>query len=149
MGLADLNAAILRSITGLMAKHFCIASKYKAVTCPTVTSLCEVKVNYADSLEHGKAIHLEFGSFIPPDPCQNIFSRFFSRFWQSELPFDNTLVNVFTMKEKMYATTESNVIFQIDPRTLDTLKRVDITEEFPGNHSNQRHRLNYPRELPY
>ena len=104
--------------------------------------------SYADSLEHGKAIHLEFGSFIPPDPCQNIFSRFFSRFWQSELPLDNTLVNVFTMKEKMYATTESNFIFEIDPKTLDTVKRVNITEEFPGNHSNQRHRLNYLQGTP-
>ena len=104
---------------------------------------------YADSLDHGNANHLEFGSFILPDPCENIFCRFFSRFFGSEVPFDNTNVNVFTMKEKMYATNESNFIFEIDPKTLDTLKKVDITKEFPGNHSNQKHGLNYPGELPY
>ena len=37
----------------------------------------------------------------------------------------------------MYATTESNLIFEIDPNTLDTLKKVDITKEFPGNHGNK------------
>ena len=100
--------------------------------------------SYADSLEHGNANHLEFGSFIPPDPCQNIFSRFFSRFWRSEVPLDNTNVNVFSMKGTMYATTETNFIFEIDPKTLDTLKKVDITKEFPGNHSNQQYRLYYP-----
>ena len=93
--------------------------------------------SYADSLEHGIQSHIEFGTFIPPDPCQNIFQRFFSRFWREELPFDNTLVNVFTMKDKMYATTEANFIFEIDPKTLDTLKKVDITKEFPGNHDKK------------
>ena len=88
---------------------------------------------FADSLEHGKSSHLEFGTFIPPDPCQNIFARFFSRFWEEEVPVDNTLVNLFTMKDRMYATTETNFIYEIDPKTLDTLKRVDFTEEFPGN----------------
>ena len=89
--------------------------------------------SYADSVKRGPSIHLEFGSFIPPDPCQNIFSRFFSQFWGEELPFDNTPVNVFPMKDKMYATTESNFIFEIDPKTLDTLKKVNLAEEFPGN----------------
>ena len=87
---------------------------------------------YADSLNHGEANHLEFGSFIPPDPCQNIFRRFFSRFWADEVPVDNTLVNVFPMKDKIYATSETNFIFEVNPDTLDTLKRVNFTDEFPG-----------------
>ena len=87
---------------------------------------------YADSLNHGESNHLEFGSFIPPDPCQNIFSRFFSRFWADEVPLDNTLVNIFPMKDKIYATSEVNFIFEINPDTLDTLNRVNFTEEFPG-----------------
>ena len=91
--------------------------------------------SYADSLKRGNSCHLEFGSFIPPDPCQNIFSRFFSRYWGQELSFDNTCVNVFPMKDKMYATTESEILFQIDPKTLDTLNKVDLSKEFPGNYS--------------
>ena len=93
--------------------------------------------SYADSLKHGESIHLEFGSYIPPDPCQNIFKRFFSRFWADEVPMDNTLVNVFPMKDKIYATTESNFLFEINPETLDTLKRIDITKEFPGKVINR------------
>ena len=93
--------------------------------------------SYADSLEHGNSSHLEFGSFVPPDPCQNIFARFFSRYWREELSFDNTLVNVIPIKDKIYATTESHLIFEIDPKTLDTLKKVDFEREFPGNHANQ------------
>ncbi|XP_068681923.1 carotenoid-cleaving dioxygenase, mitochondrial-like [Montipora foliosa] len=89
--------------------------------------------SYADSLNRGNSCHLEFGSFIPPDPCQNIFSRFFSRYWGQELSFDNTCVNVFPMKDKMYATTESEILFQIDPKTLDTLNKVDLSKEFPGD----------------
>jgi len=46
---------------------------------------------------------------------------------------DNTNVNVYMMKDKMYATSESNFIFEIDPETLDILKKVDFTKEFPGN----------------
>lgn len=89
--------------------------------------------SYADSLNHGDSYHGEFGTYVPPDPCKNTFARFFSFFWANDLPMDNTLVNVFMMKDKMYATTESNFIYEIDPKTLDTLKRVDITTEFPGN----------------
>ena len=37
------------------------------------------------------------------------------------------------MKDKVYATTESNFIVEIDPKTLDTLKKVNFVEEFPGN----------------
>ena len=92
--------------------------------------------SYADSLKHGSSNHYEFGSFIPPDPCQNIFTRFFSRFLGDEVSMDNTLVNVFPMKEKIYATTETSFIFEINPETLDTLKKVSFTEEFPGNGVN-------------
>lgn len=89
--------------------------------------------SYADSLNHGFASHMEFGSFVPPDPCQNIFARFFSRFWRDTLPIDNTCVNVYPMKNNFYASTESQFLFQIDPKTLETLKRVDQEKEFPGD----------------
>ena len=91
---------------------------------------------YADSLEHSKS-HLEFGTFVPPDPCQNIFARFFSQFWADEVPFDNAMDTIFAMKDKMYAASDTNFIFEIDPKTLDTLKTVDFTKEFPGNHDNK------------
>ena len=88
---------------------------------------------YADSLKHGPVYHLQFGTCIPPDPCQNIFARFFARFWASSVPFDNTSVNVFKMKEKMYAATETNFLFEVNPETLETFNRLDMEKEFPGN----------------
>lgn len=89
--------------------------------------------SYADSLKHGSANHLEFGTFIPPDPCQNIFSRFFSKFWHGYVPLDNTNVNIFAMKDKLYAATEANFLHEFDPQSLETLNRVDLTTEFPGD----------------
>ena len=92
--------------------------------------------SYADTVKHGNSIHQEFGSYMPPDPCKNIFSRFFSWFSADEVAMDNTLVNVFAMKDKIYATTETNFLFEINPETLDTLKRVNFTDEFPGKKVN-------------
>lgn len=89
--------------------------------------------NYADSLKHGSANHLEFGTFIPPDPCRNIFSRFFTKFWHGYVALDNTNVNIFPMKDKLYATTETNFWHEFDPQSLETLNRVDLTTEFPGD----------------
>lgn len=89
--------------------------------------------SYADSLKRGDSIHMQFGTFIPPDPCQNIFSRLFSWFWKEEIGRDNTLVNVFPIKGKTYAATETNFIYEIDPQTLETLKRVDLLKEFPAD----------------
>jgi len=42
------------------------------------------------------------------------------------------------MKDKMYAASESNFIFEIDPKTLETLRRVDFEKEFPGNLGKQK-----------
>lgn len=58
-----------------------------------------------------------YADTLDPDPCRNIFSRFFSRFRGKDLPFDNTNVNVFMMKDKMFATSESNFLYEIDAKT--------------------------------
>ena len=88
--------------------------------------------SYVDTRQRKNSIHLEFGSFIAPDPCQNIFSRFVSKFFKDEVPFDNAFDTVFTMKNKIYAAADSNIIFEIDPKTLETIRKVDYAKEFPG-----------------
>jgi len=88
--------------------------------------------SYADTRERKNSIHLEFGSFIAPDPCQNIFSRFVSKFFKDEVPFDNAFDTVFTLKNKIFAAADSNIIFEIDPKTLETMRKVDYAKEFPG-----------------
>lgn len=88
--------------------------------------------SYEDTRKRKNSIHLEFSSFIAPDPCQNIFNRFVSKFWKDEVPFDNTFDTVFSIKDRVFAAADSNIIFEIDPETLDTLKKVDFAKEFPG-----------------
>ena len=92
--------------------------------------------SYADSLNHGLANHLEFGTFLPPDPCYSIFARFFARYFGKEVPMDNTNINIINMKGKTFATSETQITFEINPETLQTLNTVDITKQFPGNMPN-------------
>lgn len=69
----------------------------------------------------------EFGTASTPDPCQNIFQRFLTRFI-SEDSTDNCLVNFFPLHDELYATTETQYIHRVDPETLDSLERVDLSK---------------------
>lgn len=62
------------------------------------------------------------------DVCSTIFERFKTIFtWPETL--DNVNVNLVPYgKDKLYALTEINVMYEIDPTTLNTLNRVDINE---------------------
>jgi carotenoid cleavage dioxygenase-like enzyme len=66
--------------------------------------------------------YAEFGTAEMPDPCQNIFARFFSYFRLPERT-DNTAVNIFTMKGKVFANSDSPFMNEIDP---DTMKVLDF-----------------------
>lgn len=46
---------------------------------------------------------------------------------------DNTNVNIINLKNKTFAVTETQTLFEINPSTLETLKAADLTEQFPGN----------------
>ncbi|KAJ7376490.1 Retinoid isomerohydrolase [Desmophyllum pertusum] len=46
---------------------------------------------------------------------------------------DNAFDTVFTMKDKLYAAADSSIIFEIDPKTLETLNKVNFSKEFPGD----------------
>ncbi|XP_028392453.1 beta,beta-carotene 9',10'-oxygenase-like [Dendronephthya gigantea] len=78
---------------------------------------------YTKGSEKERIAYAEFGTAELPDPCQNIFSRFFSYFWPPERT-DNTAVNVFTMKGKVFANSDSPFMNEIDP---DTLEILDVT----------------------
>ena len=75
----------------------------------------------------------EFGTNGEPDPCKNIFQRFFSYFGLGEDSItDNCLVNVIDVKGKKYAVSEPPHMMEIDPNTLEVLNKVNITKEFPS-----------------
>ena len=89
--------------------------------------------SYADSLKRGDSIHMQFGTFIPPDPCQNIFSRLFSWFWKEEIGRDNTLVNVFPIKGKTYAATETNFIYETSDMNIQLFLCTSLCFHQNGN----------------
>ncbi len=77
---------------------------------------------FTKGCEEKRTVYAEFGTAEVPDPCRNIFARFFSYFWPPERT-DNTAVNVFTMKGKIFANSDSPFMNEIDP---DTLQRLDV-----------------------
>uniref|UniRef100_A0A8D3E3S3 Retinoid isomerohydrolase n=1 Tax=Scophthalmus maximus TaxID=52904 RepID=A0A8D3E3S3_SCOMX len=80
---------------------------------------------YVRAITEKRVVITEFGTFGYPDPCKNIFSRFFSYFKGVEVT-DNCLVNVYPVGEDFYAVTETNYITKVNPDTLQTLKKVDM-----------------------
>uniref|UniRef100_A0A3B3D4X8 Retinoid isomerohydrolase n=1 Tax=Oryzias melastigma TaxID=30732 RepID=A0A3B3D4X8_ORYME len=80
---------------------------------------------YVRAITEKRVVITEFGTFAYPDPCKNIFSRFFSYFKGVEVT-DNCLVNVYPIGEDFYAVTETNYITKVNTDTLETLKKVDM-----------------------
>ncbi|KAG9333932.1 hypothetical protein JZ751_009395 [Albula glossodonta] len=80
---------------------------------------------YVRAMTEKRVVITEFGTFAFPDPCKNIFSRFFSYFKGVEVT-DNCLVNVYPVGEDFYACTETNYITKVNPETLETLKKVSL-----------------------
>jgi len=82
---------------------------------------------YVRAITENRVVITEFGTFAYPDPCKNIFSRFFSYFKGVEVT-DNCLVNVYPIGEDYYAVTETNFITKVNTDTLATLKKVDLLD---------------------
>ncbi|TSL68245.1 Beta,beta-carotene 15,15'-dioxygenase [Bagarius yarrelli] len=80
---------------------------------------------YLKNISANKIVVSEFGTMVYPDPCKNIFSKFFTHMLNSSADFtDNNLVNFIRYGDDYYASSEVNIINQIDPLTLDTVGRV-------------------------
>uniref|UniRef100_A0A3Q2QHK0 Retinoid isomerohydrolase RPE65 b n=1 Tax=Fundulus heteroclitus TaxID=8078 RepID=A0A3Q2QHK0_FUNHE len=80
---------------------------------------------YVRAMAENRVVITEFGTAAYPDPCKNIFSRFFTYFRGIEVT-DNCLVNVYPIGEDFYAVTETNYITKVDPDSLETLQKVDL-----------------------
>ncbi|XP_068175275.1 retinal Mueller cells isomerohydrolase-like [Antennarius striatus] len=87
---------------------------------------------YVRALTENRVVITEFGTAAYPDPCKNIFSRFFTYFRGIEVT-DNCVVNIYPIGEDFYAVTESNYITKVDPDSLETLKKVDLCEYLSVN----------------
>ncbi|XP_028400217.1 retinoid isomerohydrolase-like [Dendronephthya gigantea] len=87
---------------------------------------------YKKNMKAGMIVESEFGTLGVPDPCKNIFARWFSYFFPGGDFSDNASVNFYCIKGKVYATTESPVITEIDPSNLECLDRVNLSDVFQG-----------------
>lgn len=83
--------------------------------------------------EQKRIVYTEFGTAKTPDPCQNIFSRFFSYFTPPERT-DNSSVNIFEMKGKLFANSDSPFLAEVDPSSLDLLGVVDIKTDLKSKY---------------
>ncbi|XP_054610854.1 carotenoid-cleaving dioxygenase, mitochondrial isoform X3 [Dunckerocampus dactyliophorus] len=79
---------------------------------------------YKKNSERDRIVMSEFGTISMPDPCKNLFQRFFSRF---EIPkaTDNANVSFVKYKGDYYVSTETNLMHRVNPENLETLEQVD------------------------
>eukprot|EP00794_Sanderia_malayensis_P008891 gene8891-9841_t len=90
--------------------------------------------SYVESEKRGCIAFSHFGTNAPPDPCKNIFSRFFSFFTSptSAHDDDNCNVNVVTVKGNVYTTADLVKMWKIDLRSLETLQMLDVGIKLAG-----------------
>jgi carotenoid cleavage dioxygenase-like enzyme len=86
---------------------------------------------YERNMKAGKIVESELGTPGIPDPCKNIFARWFTYFFPKEYT-DNASVNFCCIKGKIYAMTEVPIITEIDPNTLENLDRIKLSDGFQG-----------------
>uniref|UniRef100_A0A672HYV2 Retinal Mueller cells isomerohydrolase-like n=1 Tax=Salarias fasciatus TaxID=181472 RepID=A0A672HYV2_SALFA len=87
---------------------------------------------YVRAVTENRVVITEFGTAAYPDPCRNIFSRFFTYFRGIEVT-DNCMVNIYPVGEDFYAVTETNFITKVDPDSLETLEKVDLCKYLSVN----------------
>ncbi|KAM6893923.1 beta,beta-carotene 15,15'-dioxygenase [Xenentodon cancila] len=76
----------------------------------------------------------EFGTMVYPDPCKNIFARAASHLRNIIPDFtDNNLINIIRYGQDYYASSEVNYINQIDPDTLETIRKTNYRNHIALN----------------
>ncbi|CAH1376481.1 carotenoid isomerooxygenase-like [Tenebrio molitor] len=70
----------------------------------------------------------EFGTKAVPDPCRSIFQRVAAIFNSKSQEFsDNSMISVYPFGDEVYAFGEIPVIHRINPESLETEDRVDVS----------------------
>ena len=87
--------------------------------------------SYDKSKKYGRVAMPGFATWAPPDPCKNIFQRFFLYFLPPAMT-DNCNVNFVGMKDGIFATTEAPYVYEVDPDKLRAIVEDDLTATLPG-----------------
>ncbi|KOC68687.1 Beta,beta-carotene 9',10'-oxygenase [Habropoda laboriosa] len=84
----------------------------------------------------------EFGTKAVPDPCKSIFQRVAAVFKPGDHS-DNSMISVYPFCDEYYTFAESAVIHRIDPETLETKGKVNVSD-YVGivNHTSHPHVMN-------
>ncbi|XP_058811653.1 carotenoid isomerooxygenase isoform X3 [Topomyia yanbarensis] len=83
----------------------------------------------------------EFGTKAVPDPCQTIFHKISSIFSKpGENNSDNAMISIYPFGDEYFAFTESPIIHKIDPETLNTDSKLNVSD-YVGivNHTSHPH----------
>ena len=91
--------------------------------------------SYVESEKHGYITMHTFATLAPPDPCKNIFQRFFSYFLPPEELTDNCNVNIVNIKGYPVATTEAPSMWQFDPEDLSSVEKLNVGTKLGGKFS--------------
>ncbi|CAG2120376.1 unnamed protein product, partial [Medioppia subpectinata] len=83
---------------------------------------------YESNLRANRIVVSEFGTHAYPDPCKSIWQRFQSWFSTSTPMTDNDSVNIYPVRDQLYAATETNFIRRIDGDNLETHEKVDLSK---------------------
>ena len=87
--------------------------------------------SYDKSKKYGRVALPGFATWAPPDPCKNIFQRFFLYFLPPAMT-DNCNINFVGMKDDVYVSSETPYVYQVDPDTLKTMVEEDLKTTLPG-----------------
>ncbi|XP_076318574.1 carotenoid-cleaving dioxygenase, mitochondrial-like isoform X2 [Tachypleus tridentatus] len=87
---------------------------------------------YKRNMKANRIVVTEFGTRGHPDPCKTLFQRFMSVFTMEEFS-DNDVVNIFQLGDQFYACSETNFIHRVDPETLETTGRIDLSKYLAVN----------------
>ncbi|KAI1694869.1 retinal pigment epithelial membrane protein [Ditylenchus destructor] len=83
----------------------------------------------------------EFGTRAFPDPCKNMFFRFFTQIFAKNKITDNGVVNFIEYGDSVYAITEMPHMTKIDQNTLDTICREDMSKYVSLHTSSAHHHM--------
>uniref|UniRef100_A0A915IDB8 Uncharacterized protein n=1 Tax=Romanomermis culicivorax TaxID=13658 RepID=A0A915IDB8_ROMCU len=83
--------------------------------------------SYKNCLKANRIVTAQFGTPASLDPSLNFFRRYSKKFLPPKLT-DNDVVNFVQFGDQVWAATETTLMHQIDPATLDTTKKVDMSK---------------------
>ncbi|KAG1709153.1 Retinoid isomerohydrolase [Nymphon striatum] len=82
---------------------------------------------YTKNMAANRIVISEAGTLKHPDPCKNIFKRFFSWFMDDD-ETDNCNVNFANIGDGIYAITETSKLHRIDPESLESIDKIRLRD---------------------